>query len=72
MDLTDIDFEKDLAKFMDRFVGTIQFAEIGEGNLNIPAIIDAGLESGAQYFLVEQDEHTAVIHLIAYKHQLKT
>ena len=33
MDLTEIDFEKDLAKFMDRFVGTIQFAEIGEGNL---------------------------------------
>ena len=51
MDLTDVDFEKDLAKFMDRFVNTIQFAEVGEGNLNIPAIIDAGLESGAQYFL---------------------
>ena len=60
MDLTDIDFEKDLPKFMDRFVNTIQFAEVGEGNLDIPAIIDAGLESGAQYFLVEQDEQYGV------------
>lgn len=56
LDLSDIDFNKDLAKFQDRFVNTIQFAEVGEGNLNIPAIIEAGLESGAQYFLVEQDE----------------
>lgn len=56
MDLTDVDFSKDMAKFMDRFVNTIQFAEVGEGNLDIPAIIEAGLESGAQYFLVEQDE----------------
>lgn len=56
MDLTDIDFNKDLAKFMDRFVNTVQFAEVGEGNLDMPAIIEAGLESGAKYFLVEQDE----------------
>ena len=45
---------------MDKFVGTIQFAEVGEGNLDIPAIIDAGLETGAQYFLVEQDEQYGV------------
>ena len=28
--------------------------------MDIPAIIDAGLESGAQYFLVEQDERTVI------------
>jgi sugar phosphate isomerase/epimerase len=55
MDLTDVDF-KDIAKFMQIFTNTIEFAEVGEGNLDMKAIIDAGLESGAQYFLVEQDD----------------
>ncbi len=32
-----------------------RFAEIGEGNLNWPAIIEACEESGAEYLLVEQD-----------------
>jgi sugar phosphate isomerase/epimerase len=55
MDLTDVDF-KDIAKFMQIFTNTIEFAEVGEGNLDMKAIIEAGLESGAQYFLVEQDD----------------
>ncbi|MBZ5750680.1 MULTISPECIES: sugar phosphate isomerase/epimerase family protein [Metabacillus] len=55
MDLTDVDF-KDMAKFMQIFTNTIEFAEVGEGNLDMKAIIEAGLESGAQYFLVEQDD----------------
>lgn len=54
MDLSEVDF-KDMAKFMHIFTNTIEFAELGEGNLDLKAIIDAGLESGAQYFLVEQD-----------------
>jgi sugar phosphate isomerase/epimerase len=54
MDLTDVDF-KDMAKFMHIFTNTIEFAEVGEGNLDMKAIIEAGLKSGAQYFLVEQD-----------------
>ncbi|MEH6992544.1 sugar phosphate isomerase/epimerase [Neobacillus drentensis] len=54
MDLSQIDF-KDMAKFMQIFTNTIEFAELGEGNLDLKAIIEAGLESGAQYFLVEQD-----------------
>ncbi|MFJ7727929.1 sugar phosphate isomerase/epimerase family protein [Neobacillus sp. NPDC097160] len=54
MDLSKVDFN-DMAKFMDIFTNTIEFAELGEGNLNIKAIVEAGLESGAQYFLVEQD-----------------
>lgn len=33
-----------------------QFAEVGEGSLDMPAIIDAGLESGSEYFLIEQDD----------------
>ncbi|WML38562.1 sugar phosphate isomerase/epimerase [Neobacillus sp. OS1-2] len=55
MDLSNVDF-KDMAKFFDIFTNTIEFAELGEGNLNIKAIVEAGLESGAQYFLVEQDD----------------
>ncbi|EKN62491.1 xylose isomerase [Neobacillus bataviensis LMG 21833] len=55
MDISNVDF-KDMAKFFDIFTNTIEFAELGEGNLNIKAIVEAGLESGAQYFLVEQDD----------------
>ncbi|MEH6908233.1 sugar phosphate isomerase/epimerase family protein [Neobacillus drentensis] len=55
MDLSDVDF-KDMAKFFDIFTNTIEFAELGEGNLDIKSIMEAGLESGAQYFLVEQDD----------------
>ncbi len=54
MDLSEVDFN-DMAKFMNIFTNTIEFAELGEGNLDMNAIIEAGLESGAQYFLVEQD-----------------
>lgn len=32
-----------------------EFAEVGEGSLNMPAIIQAGLESGSEYFIIEQD-----------------
>ena len=35
----------DMSTFMDIFVSTIEFAEVGEGNLDIPAIIEAGLEA---------------------------
>ncbi|QGQ45094.1 sugar phosphate isomerase/epimerase family protein [Metabacillus sediminilitoris] len=54
MDLSKVDFN-DMANFMQIFTNTIEFAEVGEGNLDMKAIIEAGLESGAQYFLVEQD-----------------
>ena len=41
----------------DQVFGTIeQYAEVGEGSLDMPAIIQAGLESGSEYFLIEQDE----------------
>jgi sugar phosphate isomerase/epimerase len=31
------------------------FAEIGEGNLNWPAILEAGRKAGARWYIVEQD-----------------
>ncbi len=34
----------------------IQFAEIGEGTLNIKGCIEAGLQGGSEYFLIEQDK----------------
>jgi sugar phosphate isomerase/epimerase len=43
---------KDMAMGPDR---QPRFAEIGEGNLNWPAILQAARESGVQYLLVEQD-----------------
>jgi sugar phosphate isomerase/epimerase len=46
----------DMAKFMQAFTNVVQFAEVGEGNLDIKSIMEAGLESGSQYFLVEQDD----------------
>jgi len=35
--------------------GLVQFAEVGEGNLDWPGIIEQSLASGAEYLLVEQD-----------------
>ena len=39
--------------FFDR---PVQFAELGQGNLPLKACIEAGLQSGAEYFLIEQDD----------------
>ncbi|MCZ8516880.1 sugar phosphate isomerase/epimerase [Paenibacillus filicis] len=47
---------RDMSKFMQAFTNVIQFAEVGEGSLDMKGIIEAGLESGSQYFLVEQDD----------------
>jgi sugar phosphate isomerase/epimerase len=55
MDLADFDFS-DMGKFMQLFTGIVQFAEVGEGSLNMKGIIEAGLASGSRYFLVEQDD----------------
>ena len=33
-----------------------QFAEVGEGNLNWPGILEAAAESGVEWYLVEQDD----------------
>lgn len=41
--------------FRDYFPNCVEFAEIGEGNLDWPAIIEAGLKAGSKYLIVEQD-----------------
>lgn len=43
-------------QFLEAFVNLVQYAEVGEGVLDMPAIIRAGLESGSEYFLIEQDD----------------
>jgi sugar phosphate isomerase/epimerase len=44
---------KDMIILPDR---TVRFAEIGEGNLNWPAILAAAADSGVEHVLVEQDQ----------------
>lgn len=34
----------------------VQFAEVGQGNLDFRGVIDAGIAGGAEYLLIEQDE----------------
>jgi sugar phosphate isomerase/epimerase len=46
----------DFGAFMSAFTGVVQFAEVGQGNLDWTAIIDQALASGAEYLLVEQDD----------------
>lgn len=42
--------------FWRAFKDVVQFAEVGEGNLDFRAIIDQSRAIGAEYLLVEQDE----------------
>lgn len=46
----------DFVNFMTEFKNVVQFAEVGEGNLDFPSIIEHAQAAGAQYMLVEQDE----------------
>lgn len=46
----------DFPAFMAEFKNVVQFAEVGEGNLDFPSIVPAAVAAGAQYLLVEQDE----------------
>lgn len=46
----------DIQGFMQEFKNVVQFAEVGEGNLDFPSIIPAAQAAGAEYLLVEQDE----------------
>lgn len=55
LDLTEED-KDGKGDFFDKFVNLIEFAEVGEGNIDMKSVIEAGLESGVQYFLVEQDD----------------
>jgi sugar phosphate isomerase/epimerase len=46
----------DMVAWRAAWVGVVQFAEVGEGNLDWLSIIETSLDSGAEYLLVEQDE----------------
>lgn len=46
----------DMEGFMSAFRDIVQFAEVGEGNLDFPSIIEHSLAAGAKYLLVEQDQ----------------
>ena len=46
----------DIQGFMREFKDVVQFAEVGEGNLDFPSIMEHAQAAGAQYVLVEQDE----------------
>ena len=41
---------------MNDFKNVVQFAEVGEGNLDFVSIIEHAQSAGADYLLVEQDE----------------
>ncbi len=47
---------QDMMKMFGAFMNIVQFAEIGEGNLDFPAIIESGIETGAKYLIIEQDD----------------
>ena len=38
------------------FLDTIQFAEVGSGNMNWPELLPAANAAGAEYFFIEQDD----------------
>jgi sugar phosphate isomerase/epimerase len=46
----------DLAGFMGAFRDVVQFAEVGQGNLDWTGIVEQALASGAEYLFVEQDD----------------
>ncbi|MEA5455095.1 sugar phosphate isomerase/epimerase [Sinomonas sp. JGH33] len=48
--------EGDHEAFVRHFADVVQFAEVGEGNLDFASIVPAAVEAGAKYLLVEQDQ----------------
>ena len=45
-----------IMKMYKQMSDLIEFAEVGEGSIDMPACIEAGLAGGSEYFLVEQDQ----------------
>lgn len=45
-----------MAEFFPMFLNLAQFAEVGSGNMNWPAILPAASAAGAEFFFVEQDD----------------
>lgn len=46
----------DVTAFMAAFTGVVEFAEVGEGNLDFAEIVREAVASDAEYLLVEQDQ----------------
>jgi sugar phosphate isomerase/epimerase len=46
----------DIGAFMGAFKDVVQFAEVGQGTLDWPAIVEQALASGAEHLFVEQDD----------------
>jgi sugar phosphate isomerase/epimerase len=46
----------DFARIAAAFMAAVEFAEVGEGNLDFRSIIDTSTRIGTQYLLVEQDD----------------
>lgn len=48
--------EIDFQGLMESYNSLVQFAEVGQGNMNWPALLPAAEKAGAEYFLIEQDD----------------
>ncbi|MGO1285710.1 MAG: sugar phosphate isomerase/epimerase family protein, partial [Brachybacterium sp.] len=48
--------EMDMQEFYGIFLSLAQFAEVGQGNMDWPALLPAAEKAGAEYFLIEQDD----------------
>lgn len=51
----DLMMEGKIEEGYDKFVNIIQFAEVGQGNMNWPKLLPAAIDAGAEYFFIEQD-----------------
>jgi sugar phosphate isomerase/epimerase len=49
-------FTGDMEPFNQYFYHNVEFAELGQGSLDLEKIIAAAIDSGARYLLVEQDD----------------
>ncbi|MCL6422694.1 sugar phosphate isomerase/epimerase [Brachybacterium sp. JHP9] len=48
--------ELDIKEFYGHFLALGQFAEVGQGNMDWPALLPAAEKAGAEYFFIEQDD----------------
>ena len=46
----------DRATWQEHWSKIVQFAEVGMGNLDFSGVIEAGIDAGAEYLLIEQDD----------------
>lgn len=49
-------FRGEMDEFGKYFYNNVEFAELGQGSLDLPTIIQAAIDAGARYLLVEQDD----------------